>query len=206
MCSCEGLPSFIRSCGYSKTRELLTKRHSVTSQKTLKPQVHPCMRVITLSKHFLTDEFWGSVSGVAETPLLCVMWRWSSVAETPLLCVMWLCLSGQSVFCRLDEKYCVHLQEHRVSRTVRTIEHWRWRHWFLSKRLQPISQRRDVIFYKNWIHSLTGCNLFWRTLWHILVRRDFSCVANVCWLRNIPFAGKGGRPQKKNTSNWRWTK
>jgi hypothetical protein len=52
----------------------------------------------TLSMHFLSDEFRGSVSGMAETPLLFVMRRCSGVAETPLLCVMWRCLAGQSVF------------------------------------------------------------------------------------------------------------
>jgi hypothetical protein len=163
--------------------------------------------LITLSMHFLTDEFCGSVSGVAETPLLCVMWRCSGVAETMPLCVMLRCLAGQSVFWRLDEKYCVHLQELRVSRTVRTIEHWRWRHWFLAKRLQPIAHRRIVMFYKDWIHFLTGCSLLWLTFWHTLVRRDVSRVANICLLRNIRFVGKGGRIQiKKKSNNWRWTK
>ena len=153
--------------------------------------------LITLSLHFLTDEFWGYVSGVAEKPLWC-MWCCSCVAETPLLCVMWRCLPGQSVFWRFDDNY---LQDHRVSRAVRTIEHWRWRHLFLSKRLQSIAQRRNVMFYKNWIRFLTGCILLWLTIWHIWVSRDFSRVANVCWLRNIRVAGKGGRTQKENTSN-----
>ena len=156
--------------------------------------------LITLSLLFLTDEFWGSVSGVAETPLLC-MWRCSRVAETSLLCVMWRCLPGQSVFWRFDENYCVHLQDNRVSRTVRTIEHWRWRHLFLSKRLQLIAQRRNVMFYKKWIHFLTGYILLWVTFWHILVCRVFSRVANVCWLRNFRVAGKGGRTEEENTSN-----
>ena len=53
------------------------------------------------------------------------------------------------------------------------------------------------IFYKDWIHFLTGCNLLWLTFWHILVRRDVSRVANVCWLPNIRFAKKGGRTRKK---------
>ena len=39
--------------------------------------------LIKLSMHFLTDKFGSSVSGVAETPLLRVMWRF---------------LTGQSVF------------------------------------------------------------------------------------------------------------
>jgi hypothetical protein len=38
--------------------------------------------------------------------------------------------------------------------------------------------------------------LLWLIVWHILVR-DVIRVANVCWLRNIRFAGKGGRIQRK---------
>jgi hypothetical protein len=54
--------------------------------------------LVTLSMHFVSNEFGSSVSDVAETPLLCVMWRCSGVAETQLLCVMWRSLAGQSVF------------------------------------------------------------------------------------------------------------
>jgi hypothetical protein len=168
--------------------------------------------LITLSLHFLTDEFWGFVSGAAETPL-CVCDA-AAVWLRHRYCV--LC-GAAAVWLR--HRYCalcgvVSLGSRFSDLWMKTIasifkitdfrEQWElsriWR-LFLSKRLQPIAQRRNVMFYKSWVHFPTGCILSWLTFWHIAVCLDFSRLANVCWLRNIRVAGQGGRTQKENTSN-----